>query len=193
MCASVSPPESLLVLAVRGSEGSRGSQLHTPPSTCGSGQWTQAGKAGGRASPNQLPGSPGGRCKGRQAPQAARQRVASLKLGTAAGRGFRARPAPPGRGHSRQMGGACRQCQGGAWLGLHMPAQEPLGTLRHTHTHTHTLCASMCEPCSPRANMCAVHTHRLAFTCGLYANHKTQAMAPRSVFGLRLLCVSSVS
>ena len=41
--------------------------------------------------------------------------------------------------------------------------------------------------------MCAVHTHRLAFTCGLYANHKTQAMAPGSVFGLRLLCVSSVS
>ena len=161
VCASVSPPESLLVLAVRGSEGRRESQLHTPPSTCGPGQWTQAGKAGGRASPHQLPGSPGGRCKGRQAPQAARQRVASLKLGTAAGRGFRARPAPPGLEHSRQMGGAGRQCQGGAWLGLHMPAREPLGTLRHTHTHihTHTPCVPACVNPVAHRPTCVRCTH----------------------------------
>ena len=192
MRASVSPPESLLVLAVRGSEGGRGSRLHTPCSTCGSGQWTQAGKAGGRASPHQLPGSPGGRCKGRQAPQAARQRVASLKLGTAAGRGFRARPAPPGPGHSRQMGGASGQCQGGAWLGLHMPAREPLGTLRYARARTRTPVGPVCVTPAAHGPTCVLCTHRLALTCGLYANHTTQVMAPGSVFSLSS-CVSPAS
>lgn len=139
---------SLLVLAGRGSEGVEGSGLHNPSSVV-----VDSGLQG--CGQGLLPFLEArGRCEGRPALQAVRQRVASLKLGTAAGRGFRARPAPPGPGHSRQMGGVGGQCQAGAEPSLHMPGQEPPGMCAH-------LCACVCELCSPHANVHAGHTHWL--------------------------------
>lgn len=52
---------------------------------------------------------------------------------------FPARPAPPGPGHSRQMGRAGRQCQGGAGLQTAQARTGATGGPVHTH-----LCASMC-------------------------------------------------
>lgn len=135
-----------------------------PPAVSGSVRWTQACSTGGGASRG-LPGSSGHRCKGRRALWAGRQRVASLKLGTAAGRGFRACPAPPGPGHSRQMGRAGGQCQGGPGCSLHMPAQEaPVDLCTHACVHS-CLWATRVGTLHPEYKRASSCTHRFTPAC----------------------------
>ncbi|XP_060227129.1 uncharacterized protein LOC132648764 [Meriones unguiculatus] len=82
----------------------RGSPPH------GSGRWIQVCWAlGGGWASRVLPGSAKGRYKGRQSPWALCQSLASLKLGTAAGRGFRGLPSPTWPGALSELGGAGRQ------------------------------------------------------------------------------------
>lgn len=73
------------------------------------GGFRHAGLWGGGWASRLLPRSPRGRCRGKQSPWAGCQSLASLKLGTAAGRGFRGLPSPTWPGALSEMGGAGRR------------------------------------------------------------------------------------
>lgn len=135
-----------------------------PPCRCE----VDSGKQGWGLGPWGLPGSPGGRCKGRQSPWAGCQSLASLKLGTAAGRGFR--PAQPhlALGTLKDGLGWWAGIQGTAGPGPCMPAAEPQRICAH-------VCARVCSRTSHAAvnagpaHQC-VRSHTQAHTRVLHIN-----------------------